>query len=106
MSADYVGACAASNPTHQVHLTWFWVWAWMKNTVRLQPREVELWVRAHTNRYTYLPTVLMMAWTRRTMQCSPGKLSRGYAAMLLQQLSKSRQMLCAADVYSTQSRQM
>ena len=45
ISADPLCACAWPNPTHQAHIIWFWIWAWVKNTVHLQPRDIELWVR-------------------------------------------------------------
>lgn len=37
---------AGPNPTHQVHIHFFWIWAWMSRMLRIQPRSLDFWVRA------------------------------------------------------------
>lgn len=35
---------AGPNPTHQMHITFFWIWMWLLHTVKLATRQVHLLV--------------------------------------------------------------
>lgn len=33
---------AGPNPTHQVHVTFLWIWLWLEHIAKLKPRQVQL----------------------------------------------------------------
>ena len=39
---DSTSGAAGPNPTHQVHVTFFWIWLWLIHIVQLKARQVEL----------------------------------------------------------------